>query len=111
MVNLKKFEISEDAAQRINEIVAQESENLHLRVSVLGGGCAGFSYKFDLVRKIEKEDLIFEKDGAKILIDKTFMPYLIGSIIEFEDDLIGKSFKINNPNATSSCGCGTSFSI
>ena len=76
MVNIEKFEISEDAAQRINEIVTQESENLYLRVSVLGGGCAGFSYKFDLVKKIDEEDLIFEKDGAKILIDKNIYAIL-----------------------------------
>ena len=77
----------------------------------LEGGCAGFSYKIDLDNKINVDDIVLTKNNIKVLINRTFIPYLDGSSLEFADELIGKSFKINNPNATSSCGCGTSFSV
>ena len=94
-----------------DKIIEGEKENTHLRIDVLGGGCAGFSYNIDLDNKVNEEDIVLNKDGVKILINKAFVPYLEGSSIEFVDELIGKSFKINNPNATSSCGCGVSFSM
>jgi iron-sulfur cluster assembly accessory protein len=103
--------LTETAARRISEIVAQEARNKLLRVSVEGGGCSGFQYKFDLVAESEPDDLTIERAGAKVLIDPVSMAYLAGSEIDFVDDLIGSSFKINNPNATAGCGCGTSFSI
>jgi iron-sulfur cluster assembly accessory protein len=103
--------VSERAARRIAEIVAGEPATPLLRVSVEGGGCSGFQYKFDLVPTSEPDDLVIEKEGARVLVDPVSLEYLSGSEIDFVDDLIGSSFKIHNPNATASCGCGTSFSI
>ena len=103
--------LSESAARRISEIVADEPRNKLLRVSVEGGGCSGFQYKFDLVAETAPDDLVIERNGAKVLIDPVSIMYMAGSEIDFVDDLIGSSFKINNPNATAGCGCGTSFSI
>ncbi|MGE0852739.1 MAG: iron-sulfur cluster insertion protein ErpA [Hyphomicrobiaceae bacterium] len=103
--------VSERAARRIAEIVAGEPATPLLRVSVEGGGCSGFQYRFDLVPTSEPDDLVIEKEGARVLVDPVSLEYLSGSEIDFVDDLIGSSFKIQNPNATASCGCGTSFSI
>jgi iron-sulfur cluster assembly accessory protein len=103
--------VSDRAARRIVEIVAGEPATPLLRVSVEGGGCSGFQYKFDLVGTSEPDDLLLERDGARVLIDPISLNYLSGSEIDFVDDLIGSTFRINNPNATASCGCGTSFSI
>jgi iron-sulfur cluster assembly accessory protein len=82
-----------------------------LRVSVEGGGCSGFQYKFDIERAKADDDLVLSRDGAVVLIDPVSVNYMAGSQIDFVDDLIGQSFKINNPQATASCGCGTSFSV
>ena len=82
-----------------------------LRVSVEGGGCSGFQYKFDIERSRAEDDLVLTRDGAVVLIDPVSVNYMAGSQIDFVDDLIGQSFKINNPQATASCGCGTSFSL
>jgi len=103
--------LTDRAARRIAEIVAAEPANTMLRVSVEGGGCSGFQYKFDLVTEKAGDDLVLEKAGAKVLIDAVSLEYMGGSEIDFVDDLIGASFKIQNPIASSSCGCGTSFSI
>jgi iron-sulfur cluster assembly accessory protein len=103
--------LTERAARRISAIAAAEAQTTLLRVSVEGGGCSGFSYKFDLVGASEPDDLVVERDGAQVLVDPVSLPYLAGSEIDFVDDLIGASFKVKNPNATASCGCGTSFSI
>jgi len=103
--------LSETAARRIMEIVADEPRNKLLRVSVEGGGCSGFQYKFDLVAESEPDDIVVERNGAKVLIDPVSIMYMGGAEIDFVDDLIGSSFRINNPNATAACGCGTSFSI
>ena len=103
--------VTERAARRIAEIVAGEPDTPMLRVSVEGGGCSGFQYKFDLVKAGAADDLVIDKDGALVLIDPVSLGFLAGSQIDFVDDLIGSSFKINNPQATASCGCGTSFTI
>jgi iron-sulfur cluster assembly accessory protein len=103
--------VSDRAANRIREIVAQEAGRNVLRVSVLGGGCSGFRYDFEIVAQTNDDDLIIEKSGARVAIDPVSVPYMTGSQIDFVDDLIGASFKITNPNATASCGCGTSFSL
>jgi iron-sulfur cluster assembly accessory protein len=103
--------LSERAASRIAEIVAGEPGTPSLRVSVEGGGCSGFSYKFDLVPTSEPDDIVIERGNARVLVDPVSLEYLAGSEIDFVDDLIGASFKVHNPNATASCGCGTSFSI
>jgi len=99
------------AADRIKEILTGEPDKKVLRVSVSGGGCSGFQYEFDLDNKVNDDDHRIEKDGSTILIDSISLVYVLGSEIDFVDDLIGASFQINNPNATASCGCGTSFSI
>ena len=103
--------ISDSAARRIGEILKSEAEGAMLRVTVEGGGCSGFQYKFDIERARADDDLVLARDGAVVLIDPVSVNYMAGSQIDFVDDLIGQSFKINNPQATASCGCGTSFSI
>jgi iron-sulfur cluster assembly accessory protein len=103
--------MSESAARRIAAITANEPEGTMLRVSVSGGGCSGFQYEFELERERDKDDMVIERSGAVVLIDQVSLPYLEGSEIDFVDDLIGQSFQVKNPNATASCGCGTSFSI
>ena len=80
-------------------------------MAVTGGGCSGFQYSFALDEAQLDEDLVVERDGAKVLIDPVSLDYLRGARIDFVDDLMGQAFKIDNPNATSSCGCGTSFSV
>jgi len=103
--------LSASAARRIARILEAEPEGTALRVSVSGGGCSGFQYGFDLDRARADDDLVIARDGALVLIDPTSLPFMTGSEIDFVDDLIGQSFQIRNPNATASCGCGTSFSI
>ena len=103
--------VTQRAARRICEIVAGEPDNTMLRISVEGGGCSGFSYKFDLVGDRAADDVLIEREGARVLIDPVSLDYLAGSEIDFVDDLIGASFKVHNPQAKASCGCGTSFTI
>ncbi|MGF0537916.1 iron-sulfur cluster insertion protein ErpA [Agrobacterium sp. ES01] len=103
--------LSEAAAKRIAAVIAGESGKQALRVSVEGGGCSGFSYKFDLADAAEDDDIVLEKSGATVLIDPVSLVYMAGSEIDFVDNLLGQSFQINNPNAVASCGCGTSFAI
>lgn len=103
--------VTERAAKRIAEIAKGEEANTLLRVAVEGGGCSGFQYKFDLVGAPAPDDLVLERSGATVLIDPVSLEYLAGSEIDFVDDLMGAAFKIRNPNAVSSCGCGTSFSL
>ena len=102
---------TKSALGRVAKIVAGDEGNVALRVTVEGGGCSGFSYKFDLVNEQKDDDLLIEGEGGKILIDSMSMIYMGGSEIDFVDDLMGQSFQINNPNAIASCGCGTSFSV
>ncbi len=103
--------VSERAARRIGEILKSEPTGTMLRVSVEGGGCSGFQYKFDMDRDQASDDLVISRDGATVLNDPVSVNYMAGSEIDFVDDLIGASFKIKNPNATASCGCGTSFAL
>jgi iron-sulfur cluster assembly accessory protein len=103
--------VSERAAKRIGEILKNEPNGTMLRVSVEGGGCSGFQYKFDMERAKADDDLVIERDGAVVLIDSMSVGYMAGSEIDFVDDLIGASFKVKNPKATAACGCGTSFSL
>ena len=106
-----KVEITDAAARRIAKIVSGEPGKTALRVSVEGGGCSGFQYKFDVDRAKAEDDLVIERDSAVVLVDPASVPFLAGSEVDFVDDLIGASFRVHNPNATASCGCGTSFSI
>lgn len=99
------------AAARIKDITAREAGMSALRIAVNGGGCSGFQYEFKLEPSAADGDLVIERDGATALIDAMSQEFLDGAEIDFVDDLMGQSFKIKNPNATASCGCGTSFSI
>lgn len=103
--------LSENAARRIKAIAASEGRPLMLRVAVDGGGCSGFQYRFDLVDAVEDDDLKVERDDAIALVDVVSLALLKGSEIDFVDELAGAEFRVRNPNAKSSCGCGVSFSI
>ena len=103
--------LSDRAARRIAEILRAEPQPTALRLAVTGGGCSGFQYNFALDEAQLDEDTVVEKDGAKVLIDPVSLDFLVGAEIDFANDLIGQAFKVNNPNATASCGCGTSFTI
>ena len=103
--------LTDRAAKQIAAILKGEEEGTVLRVAVQGGGCSGFQYGFTLDDTRTDDDLVLEKNGVTVLIDSISVSYLGGSEIDYVDDLIGAAFKINNPNATASCGCGTSFSI
>ena len=100
------------AARRINEIMAGEAAASALRISVEGGGCSGFQYKFEVTSgPVATDDIVLERDGARVLIDTMSLEYMAGSEIDYVDDLIGASFKIKNPKAVAACGCGTSFTL
>jgi iron-sulfur cluster assembly accessory protein len=103
--------VSARAAKRITEILKSEPGPTMLRLAVTGGGCSGFQYNFALDDQRMDDDLVVERDGATILIDPVSLDFLKGAEIDFSNDLIGAAFKVNNPNAQSSCGCGTSFSV
>jgi iron-sulfur cluster assembly accessory protein len=104
--------LSDSAAKRIARILSAEPQGAALRVSVEGGGCSGFQYRYDLVQEAPTEDdLVLARDGARVLIDSISLQYMGASEIDFVDDLMGQSFQIRNPLATAACGCGTSFSI
>jgi iron-sulfur cluster insertion protein len=103
--------LSERAAHRIAELLRGEPAPSLFRVSVEGGGCSGFQYRFDFVTEQAPDDLLIERDGARVVIDPVSLEFVQGSEIDFVDELIGAQFKIKNPNVTASCGCGTSFSI
>ena len=103
--------LSPAAAQRIHAIGKAEGRPVMLRVAVEGGGCSGFQYKFDVDHARAEDDLVIAREGAVVLVDPASVPFLAGSEVDFVDDLIGASFRVVNPNAPASCGCGTSFSI
>ena len=103
--------LSARAAARIANIMASEPEGALLRVSVLGGGCSGFQYRFEIVPSRADDDILIARDGARVVVDPVSVEYMAGAEIDYADELIGAAFKVNNPLATASCGCGTSFSI
>ncbi|SHO60510.1 Iron-sulfur cluster assembly accessory protein [Pseudoxanthobacter soli DSM 19599] len=103
--------LTDKAARRVAKVLSKEAPGSALRISVEGGGCSGFQYKYDIVAGTEADDLVIEKAGATVLIDPVSLPYLEGSEIDFVDDLMGQSFQIRNPNASASCGCGVSFAV
>ncbi len=103
--------LTDRAAARIREILAKQPGKTALRVAVNGGGCSGFQYDFQLAEGPEPDDLVIEHGGVRALVDSVSQDFLNGAEIDFVDELMGQSFRIKNPNATSSCGCGTSFSI
>lgn len=104
------FSVTSRALSRVAKILSTEKADA-LRVSVEGGGCSGFQYRYDLVGGAEGEDLVIEGDHAKVVVDPVSLPLLAGAQLDFVDDVMGQSFQIKNPNATASCGCGTSFSL
>ncbi|MTI10695.1 iron-sulfur cluster insertion protein ErpA [Curvivirga aplysinae] len=104
--------ISDSAVKRITKLRDLEGDDqLMLRITVSGGGCSGFQYAFDFDKNAKTQDMLFEKNGVTVVTDETSMDLLAGSEVDFVDDLMGAYFQINNPNATASCGCGTSFSV
>ena len=108
---MQQFAISESAAVQISKIIAGQNDGQFLRVAVQGGGCSGFSYVFSIEGEKAADDLAFERDGVTVLVDEMSIQYMEGSEIDWVDDMIGASFQIKNPNATASCGCGTSFDV
>lgn len=104
--------LTDGLARRIKALqISMEKPDLMLRVSVLGGGCSGFQYQFSYVQGLDSGDMVFEHDGAKLVIDDVSIEYINGSTVDYVEDLIGSHFQVNNPNAQSSCGCGTSFAV
>lgn len=107
-----QFGITESAAKRVAELRAVEgNDNLMLRVAVDGGGCNGFQYRFDFDEKINDDDAVFERDGVKVIVDEISLDFLGNAQVDYKQELIGSYFSVENPNATSNCGCGTSFSV
>lgn len=108
----QKLQVSDRAAARLATLIAAENNSdLMFRISVSGGGCSGFQYGFGFDSDATADDLIFERHGVKVVIDETSLELLAGAEIDYVDELIGASFQIRNPNATSSCGCGNSFAV
>ncbi len=103
--------LTDSAARRIAFLASREAQPSMLRVTVLGGGCSGFQYNFDFDTKRNDDDLVIEKNGATVLIDSTSLEFIKGSEIDYVDEMVGASFQVRNPNATSSCGCGSSFAV
>ena len=105
------FSVSDRAAERVAEITAAQGKPAALRVAVLAGGCSGFQYKFELDDAPQPDDLVVERGGARILVDAASLDLLGGAELHYADELMGSYFPVRNPNATSACGCGTSFAV
>ena len=103
--------LSAAAAAKINTITAAEPAGAGLRVAVEGGGCSGFQYEIGVAPAANADDLVIERDGARLFVDPVSLPFLLGSEVDWVEELIGAAFKVKNPNAKSSCGCGVSFSV
>ena len=103
--------LTESAARRVAAIAARQSRPAILRLSVDGGGCAGFSYKFELADAADDQDSVAETDGTRLVVDPVSLDLLRGSAVDYVEDLGGASFRVTNPNAASGCGCGSSFSL
>ncbi len=111
MTEVTSITMTERAAKRVQAILSKETAGSSLRISVNGGGCSGFSYAFDIGKTAAEDDIVINRDGATVLIDSVSVAYMQGATIDFIDDVMGQSFRIENPLATSGCGCGTSFSL
>jgi iron-sulfur cluster insertion protein len=105
------FSVSESAAKRIAFLASREAKPVMMRVAVLGGGCSGFQYNFSFEDQRNEDDLLIERDGATVVVDSTSLELLKGSELDYVEEMVGASFQVKNPNATSSCGCGNSFSV
>ena len=105
------FAVSDRAAEQIASIVAAQPRPTALRVAVLAGGCSGFQYKFELDETVQPDDLVVESGPARVLVDPASLDLLAGAQLDYTDELMGSHFTVRNPNATSACGCGTSFAV
>jgi len=109
---MNEIVMSESAATKVNQLIFEEmNPDLKLRVYIIGGGCSGFQYGFSFEEDQQDGDALFEKNGVYLMIDPMSLPYLLGSTIDYKEDLQGSRFVVNNPNAKSTCGCGSSFAI
>ena len=105
------FAVSDRAAEQIAAIVANQSRPAALRVAVLAGGCSGLQYKFELDDTVQPDDLVVQSGPARVLVDPASLDLLAGAQLDYTDELMGSHFTVRNPNATSACGCGTSFAV
>ncbi len=105
------FAVTDRAAEQIAAIVASQTRPAALRVAVLAGGCSGFQYKFELDEAVQPDDLVVQSGAARVVVDPVSMDLLAGAQLDYTDELMGSHFTVRNPNATSACGCGTSFSV
>lgn len=111
-IQTRTFGVTASAARRIARLKAAEADpGLMMRVTVSGGGCSGFKYEFGLDAALKPDDLVFERDGVKVVVDTTSLEFVGGAELDFKEDLMGSYFAVQNPNAKSSCGCGASFSV
>ena len=106
-----QFVVTPNAAKRIAFLAATEPKPVMMRIAVLGGGCSGFQYNFSFEEQKNDDDLLIERDGAAVVVDSTSLEFLTGSELDYVEEMVGSSFQVKNPNATSSCGCGNSFSV
>ena len=106
------LQIGDGAVTRIKQLIETENNpNMKLRIGITGGGCSGFQYNFSLDDAINDDDVTFEKDGINVVVDETSLPFVSGAVLDFKSDLMGAYFTVDNPNASSTCGCGSSFSV
>lgn len=104
--------LTPSAAERVSQLIEMEGKPaLRFRIAITGGGCSGFSYNFSLDDAVGEDDLVFDQHGVQVIVDRLSLELVNGSEIDFVEDLMGASFKVSNPNAASSCGCGSSFSV
>ena len=106
-----QFSVSPTATKRIAFLASKEAKPVMMRVAVLGGGCSGFQYNFSFEEQKNDDDLLIERDGAAVVVDATSLELLKGSELDYVEEMVGSAFQVKNPNATSSCGCGNSFSV
>ena len=106
-----QFDVTPNAAKRIVFLASKEAKPVMMRVAVLGGGCSGFQYNFSFEDARQDDDLVIERDGAAVVVDSTSLELLKGSQLDYVEEMVGSAFQVKNPNATSSCGCGNSFSV
>lgn len=106
------LKIGDGAVARIKALIENEGNpELKLRIGITGGGCSGFQYNFSLDEKINDDDVVFEREGINVVVDETSIPFVSGATLDFNTDLMGAYFTMENPNASSTCGCGSSFSV
>lgn len=112
MIEAALIDFTDNAASKVSALIQEEGNpNLKLRIFVAGGGCSGFEYKFAFDESVNEDDTVIEKNAVSLLIDAMSFQYLTGASIDYQEGLEGARFVINNPNATSTCGCGSSFSV